>query len=197
MGTELHPPIERDKKKRKRRFPSVKGGFDPAQVDDFLAAIASSIEALQTELQKGRAAEEVPSDADPREAAPLPAEGDGSDGLSERIARVATVSEREVDRMLAEAKAEAATIVSEAASEADRIRSDAREEADRSFEEARTYLTRMEEDASEMLSHVAEERQQTVEELRETQERLRRVAQDLDALLDSANVPPTEAGTAP
>jgi len=114
MGTEVDPPlVEVIEKRPGQRFASVRRGVNPAQVDAFLVKIASRIDALETELHQ-EPAEVSPEGEDvARVPAPAPAE-DTSDGYTERIARLGDVGEREVKRMLAEAKAEAATIVSEA-----------------------------------------------------------------------------------
>jgi DivIVA domain-containing protein len=186
MGVELDPPLaESDKKKRNQRFASVRRGYDPTQVDDFLMTIASRIEALETEMhQEPISAEATPQGTDPAEVLPRPAAENGSEGYTQRIARLGAVGEREIERMLAEAKAEAPTIVAEARSEADRIMKDAQSEARRSVEEARAFLTQVDVDARGMLSGVTERRRQMIEELRKMQEHLVSVAQELDLVVN-------------
>jgi DivIVA domain-containing protein len=154
-----------------QRFSSVRRGYDPEQVDAFLVAIASNIEALEAELQRLRVT--PPSSA---EVAP--------EGPMKRSARLIEVGEREIERMLGEAKTEAATTVSEARSEADRVTNDARDTARRSVDEARAFLSQVEGDAAKMLSDVAERRRQMMGELQKMQEHLVSVARDLDLVLN-------------
>jgi cell division septum initiation protein DivIVA len=180
MGAEPSPALaEILKKKRGRRFASVRRGLDTTQVDEFLVTISSRIEALETELRQAGSSEGA-KDAPP----PPPEEGEGSGDATGRIARLAAVGEREIDTMLGEANAEAATIATEARGQADRIRAEARAEARRSVEEARGFLTQVEADAGTMLSGVAQRRREMMEELERMQERLLAVAEQLDHLLD-------------
>lgn len=186
MCAELDPPlVESGKKKQSRRFASVRRGYDPTQVDEYLTAIASRVEALEKKLREHRVTAEVsPEAADP---APVPspsAEEDGSERYTARIARLGEVGVREVEAMLAEAKAEAATILSEGRGEADRIMRDAQEAAKRSVEEARSFLNQVEGDARVAVSGVADRRRQMIEELRIMQERLMNVAQELGRVIN-------------
>jgi DivIVA domain-containing protein len=171
MSTEVAPPlVETLKKKPNRRFASVKGGFDAEQVDAFLVAIASSIEALETKSHELEV------------TAPPPA-GDAAEGITKGIERIGEVVEREIKRMLAEARAEAATIVSEAGDAADGIRKDAEGDAARSVEEASMHLTQVEADARRIPSDAAERRRQMIEETQKMQERLLRIATELDLVV--------------
>lgn len=192
MGAELDPALlESVKKKESPRFASVRRGFDPAQVNEFLSAIASRVEALEKELHELQVTGDVPPEgADTEEVSPSsPAgdasdEGDASDGSTTRIARLAEVGVREVERMLAEAKAEAVTIVSDAKRDADRLAREAKGEAKRSVDEAQAFLNKVEEDAGRMVSDLAGRRRQMLEEFRTMQERLVSVAKELDELVN-------------
>ena len=74
MGTELDPSLIKSvtKKKRGERFASVRHGLNTKQVDDFLGAIVSRIEALESELHEVRATVEDPSQAADLEQPPAP-----------------------------------------------------------------------------------------------------------------------------
>jgi DivIVA domain-containing protein len=171
MSVELDPPyVASRKKKRSRRFGSVRHGYDPGEVDDFLGTIASRLEKLESELHEVHTAEATPP-ADP-------------EAYTQRITRLTEVGVREVEKMLAESKAEAATIVSEAQSEADRIRRDAQQVAERSVDEARAFLSQVEVDAKMMRADVAERRRQMTEELQRMQGHLVNVAHDLNIVLN-------------
>jgi DivIVA domain-containing protein len=186
MGAEPDPAlVESVKKEPGQRFASVRRGYDRAEVDDFLVALASKIEALETALQHERVIADVrPQGVDPANAPSSSPAGQPLDRHAERISRLGVVVEREVEKMRAETKAEAATILAEGRSEADRIRSDAEGGAKRSIEEARAFLIQVEEEAGRMLSGVAERRRQINAELQKMQEHLLGVARDLDLMLD-------------
>ena len=171
MSTEVATPLaETLKKKPNRRFSSVKGGFDAAQVDAFLVAIASSIEALQAQAKEA-------------EVAPPPPAEVAAEGSSRAIERVGEVVAREIEKMLAEARGEAAAIVAQAGEEAEGIRKDAEGHAARSLEEASRYLTQVDADARRIPSDAAERRQQMIEETQKMQERLLRIATELDLVV--------------
>jgi DivIVA domain-containing protein len=154
-----------------QRFSSVRRGYDSEQVDAFLVAIASRMEALEAELEELR-------------ATPPPSTEDAAEGSTKRVERFGEVAGREVERLLVEIKAEAATIVAEARTEADRITKDAQGVATRSVDEARAHLTQVEADARRIPSDIAERRRQVIEETQKMQERLVRIAKDLDLLLN-------------
>ena len=152
------------------RFASVRRGYYPAQVDAFLVAIASRIRALEAELHDLRVTPSHPAEDAPEDPA-------------KRITMLGEVAEREVQEMIEEARAEAATIVSEAGIEADRITRDAERAATRAVDEASMHLTKVEEEARRIPSDVAERRRQMIEETQAMQERLVRIAKELDLMV--------------
>lgn len=197
MGLELDPSLIESvtKKKRGERFASVRHGLETKQVDDFLGTIVSRIEALESELHEVRATVEDPPQAADLEQAPSPPPApveEVPDHVIERIARLGVVGEREISRMVEEAKAEAATIVAEARSEADRIRADAQAGARRSVEEAQVSIGQVQADAGMMLSDVAEQRRSVRAELLRMRQHLVNVANDLDLVLKPVS-PETDA----
>ncbi len=187
MGLEFDPSLVKSvmKKKRGERFAFVRRGVDTKQVDDFLSTIVSRIEALESELHEVRATVGDPPQAADLEQAPSPAPPveDAPDPAAGSIARLRAVGEREIGRMLEEAKEEAATIVAEARSDADRIIADAQAGARRAVEEARVSIGQVQADAGMMLSDVAEQRRSLTEELLRMQQHLLSVANELDLVL--------------
>ena len=188
MGPEFDPSLVKSvmKKKRGERFAFVRRGVDTKQVDDFLSTIVSRIEALESELHEVRATVGDPPQAADLEQAPSPppARVEGApDHAAGSIARLGAVGEREIGRMLEEAKEEAATIVAEARSDADRIIADAQAGARRTVEEARVSIGQVQADAGMMLSDVAEQRRSLTEELLRMQQHLLSVANELDLVL--------------
>jgi vacuolar-type H+-ATPase subunit H len=200
MGTEIDPPlVEVLKKKPGQRFASVRRGVDAAQVDAFLVKIASRIDALEAELQGVPVTPEVQPEGTGLTVPYFPVEAEEGSGerYSERIARLGMVGVREVEKMLAEAKAEAATIVSEAKGEADRITNDAQSEATRSVDDARAYLSQVEEDARKIPSDAAERRRRMIEEMRTMQESLQSIAKDLDMAVNPEGRDADRSGRSP
>jgi cell division septum initiation protein DivIVA len=194
MGAELEPPlVEILEKDQGRRFRRVRHGSDREQVDAFLVAIASSIEALETELDRSRARPQIPSGGEDLVAPPPPAK-EPSEGSTERIEKLAAAVERDIERMLEDAKTQAATTVSEAREEADRITSDARDAARQSIDEARSFLMHTERDAEEMQSGAAERRRQMMQELLKMRELLVSVAQALEVVRETIGPEPGPGG---
>jgi len=166
MGVEIDPQLVESLKEK--RFPTLKRGCDPKQVDAFLVAIASSIENLAANLEEAKAAPSGPADAG-----------------STRLARIGDVTEREVEKMLMEVKSEAVAIRSEAESEANRIKNEARDEARVAVDEVQAFLDQVDEDTRRIPEEAEERRRQMIEEIRTMQERLLGVAQALDSVLES------------
>ena len=166
MGVEIDPQLVENLKEK--RFPTVKHGCDPEQVDAFLVTVASSIESLSALLEEAKAA---PSGS--------------ADARSRRLERMGEVTEREVGKMLAESKAEAVAIRSKAETEANRIKNEARNEARVAVDEVQAFLDQVDEDARRIPAAAEERRRQMIEETRTMQERLLGIAKALDGLLDT------------
>ena len=169
MRAELDPSlVESVKGKRDEGFPSVRRGYDPAQVDAFLLAIVARIEALRDELNDHLAAASDP----------------GTEAVPARVARMVEAGERAIEQIVADAKAEAAAIAFEARSEADRTTRDAQADAKRSLEDAGVFLDQVEEDARTLVANADARRGEMVDEVRGMQERLLRVTRALELVLD-------------
>jgi DivIVA domain-containing protein len=151
-------------------FGSVRRGYDPSEVDAFLAQVASSIKILETRS---------------REAARGETPDDVTDRLTERFAKIVALQEREVETLLTEAHAEAATTVAEAKQEADRILCDARDAAERSVEDAHASRERSAAEADDLRSGLAERRREMIESLPQFQQRLLMFLQEVEEALGS------------
>ena len=169
MAVEIDPQLVENLKEK--RFPTVKRGFDPEQVGAFLVTVASSIESLAAQLAEAKAAPSGEADA-----------------RSERLERLWEVTEREVAKMLADAKAEAAMIRSEAETEANRIRNEARDEARVAIDEVQAFLDRVDEETRTIPAAAEERRRQMNEETRMMQERLLSIAKALDSVLETKGI---------
>lgn len=175
MGAESDPPlVEGVKMPPTPRFPTVRRGYDPDQVDAFMVAIATTMKDIQAKLRESRNATE---EAD---AAP--------DGTTARMARFGDAGERHIREMLTHQRAEAQSIVAAAKAEADRLVGQAKRDAASSIDDARAFLDRVDEDARRISAETAARQRRTTEEIQAMQDRLLRIAGDLDRVLN-----PTEA----
>src|SRR5436309_1466835 len=126
---------------RRREFATVRRGYDPDQVRDYLQSVASQVEALERELRERKMAPSPASAPSPREtlaakisetqsqpAAPPPV--GGYEQLAKRFAGVLETADKEATAAVAAAQAEATKIVEEARAEADRIQVDAQSRAE-------------------------------------------------------------------
>jgi cell division septum initiation protein DivIVA len=177
MVAEPEPPLaEIVKKSHGSRFEKARRGFSTSQVDVFLSAIASRIQALEKQLNQPRSSDEVVQD-------PSISNEDVS-GSSKRIARLVQVAELEVERLREEADAEAATLRSDAKEEASRITREARDEATREVDDVQAFLDHVDMDTRRISEEADERRRQMDEEIRTMQKRLSSVATALDRVLD-------------
>src|SRR2546427_12482437 len=86
---------------RRREFASVRRGYDPDQVRDYLAQVANQVESMERELGEARLAAEAPAvlpAAAPVEEAAPPREAtkdDAYEKLSRRIANLIAAADHE------------------------------------------------------------------------------------------------------
>lgn len=167
MGTGFEPPEEPPAK-----FGTVRRGYDPMEVDAFLADVASRIRSLEA---RSRQVTRVATEDDDR--------------LAERLARILKVQEQETESVLTEAHVEASEMVDEAKRDANRIRSAAQDAAERSIGEADAFRERAAEEADLLRSDLAERRREMVERLPQIHQRLLTFQQDVEAMLGSIGAP--------
>jgi DivIVA domain-containing protein len=170
---------------RRFEFATVRRGYDPDQVRDYLAMAAGRIEALEQELDAVQAALKT---SEQRSAAPAPApaeEGDDPyEAFAKRFAGLLGTADREAQRLVEESKAESARILDESRMEADRIRVDAQDRAEEARAEGRAVLEEARAEAERSLSSLATRRQQLVDQLQAMQSRLISAAHDLDVVIE-------------
>jgi DivIVA domain-containing protein len=158
-------------------FGSVRRGYDPTEVDAFLAQVASSIQILETRLRQAT--------QDTLEDTP----DDDTDRLAERFARVLAIQEHEAESLLTEAHAEAGTMVAGAKREADRIRNDGRDAAERSVDDAHAFRERAADEADHLRADLAERHREMIESLPQIRQRLLMFLHDVEATLGSIQDP--------
>ncbi|HEV8564707.1 MAG TPA: DivIVA domain-containing protein [Actinomycetota bacterium] len=164
---------------RRREFATIRRGYDPEQVREYLLMISRQVEILERELREARlhaaASPEVVS-------VPEPAE-DPYERLAKRIADVLRSSDEQAERILEDARAEAALTVSEARSEADRIRVDAQSRAEEARHAGGEVLKNAEAEAERVLSTLSARRETLVEQLQLMQSKLIGAAQELETAI--------------
>jgi DivIVA domain-containing protein len=173
VSTGFELPDEGSPEEARPTFGSVRRGYDPSEVDAFLANVVSSIQILETRLQQ--AARDTPDDV--------------TDRLAGHFARILAVQEHEAEDLITEAHVEAATMVAGAKREADSIRRDGRAAAERSVGEAHAFCERAADEADHLRSDLAERHREMIEKLPQLRQRLLEFVQDVQATLSSIGDP--------
>jgi len=158
------------------RFGSVRRGYDPGEVDAFLAQVASAIRILEARIGD---APEVPKGT-PQ---------DDDERLAARFAGILATQERETENLLSEAHVEAEAMVAAAEREAEDIRADGQDAAERSIEEAVDFRRRAEEEADDLHADIDERRRELIAKLPQIQQRLVTFLNDLQETLGSIEDP--------
>ncbi|HEY6568276.1 MAG TPA: DivIVA domain-containing protein, partial [Actinomycetota bacterium] len=153
---------------RRREFATIRRGYDPDQVRDYLESVAAQVETLEKDLKDARM--QAGSRAAQPPAMPIPAapESDPYERISQRFAGLLATADREASR-----------IVDEANTEADRIRVDAQSNAEAAKQEGSEALDSAREEADRVLAGLSARRETLVGQLQEMQSRLLGVAKDL------------------
>ncbi len=176
---------------RRRQFATVRRGYDPDQVQDYLQQIATQVETLENDLREERLQSTGRPDAPaaPASTAPpapaVPAETAASaeaayEQLSTRFAAVFKAADEESQKLVANAREHATKILEEAQAEADRIRLDAQATAEEARAKSAAELERARTEADRVVGGLEQRREAMLVQMHEMQSRLLAVAQDLD-----------------
>lgn len=182
---------------RRRKFATVRRGYDPDQVDDYLNQVAEQVEALETDLRDERLAAArqrpgEPVDEQPAAttaampammAAPAPAaesEEAAYERISKRFASVLKSADEEAQKLIDQARAEATKLLDDARAEADRIRVDAQANAEQARATSAAELAKAREEADRTLGGLEQRREALLGQMHEMQSRLLAVAQNLE-----------------
>jgi DivIVA domain-containing protein len=178
---------------RRREFATVRRGYDPDQVREYLQSMAGQVETLERELRQRRAAVSTPSPGETLaakvselEAVTPPAPTDAYEEIAKRFAGVLEAADKEATTAVAEAKAEATAIVEAARAEADRIQLDAQAKAEAAKQEGSDTLANAKSEADRILGSLAERRESLVAQMHDMQTKLLTVAKDLETSIDDA-----------
>ena len=180
---------------RRRKFATVRRGYDPDQVDDYLKQVAEQVEALETDLRDERlnAARQPPSGveapaerpaamtmtAPPTAAAPESEEA-AYERISKRFASVLKSADEEAQKLIDQARAESTKLLADARAEADRIRVDAQANAEQARTTSAAELARAREESDRVLGGLEQRRESLLGQMHEMQSRLLAVAQNLE-----------------
>src|SRR6476659_9041418 len=161
---------------RRREFATVRRGYDPDQVREYLQGVAGQVETLERELRGPRketkaqgsatpggppappvTAGQVMTPATPAATTPAPTmpspavpAQDPYEVIAKRFAGVLATADKEATAALAEAKAEADRIHQEARSEADRIKLDAQARAEQAKQQGTDSLAEAKREAEKI-----------------------------------------------
>jgi DivIVA domain-containing protein len=188
---------------RRRKFATVRRGYDPDQVDDYLKQVAEQVEALETDLRDERlnAARQRPGGAEAPAEAPVEApaaammappamataaavapetEEAAYERISKRFATVLKSADEEAQKLIDQARAEATKLLDDARAEADRIRVDAQANAEQARAASEAALARAKEESDRVLGGLEQRRESLLGQMHEMQSRLLAVAQNLE-----------------
>ena len=180
---------------RRREFASVRRGYDPDQVRDYLAQVAEQVEMLEQEAREAKLqpGAKPRADAADREADAPPSE-DPYERLAKRLTTLLATADKEAEGILAEARADAARMIDEARSDADRIRVDAQARAEEARQQGNELLERAKQEADRVLLGLSERRETLVQHLQDMQTRLVGVAKELEVAIEDpvvSSAPPS------
>lgn len=202
MSTEIDLPfLPSAAQIRRREFASVRRGYDPDQVRDYLTQVADQVETLEQQIRdsKLRPAPDPKSEGQARSSGP-PTSEDQYERFSKRLSTLLATADMEAQGILGEAQADAARMLDEARSEADRIRVDAQARAEEARQQGNELLERAKQEADRVVLGLAERRETLVQHLQDMQTRLVGVAKELEVAIDNtddAERPPSAGADKP
>lgn len=198
---------------RRRQFATVRRGYDPDQVHDYLNQVALQVEALEGELREqrltpSRVADEqamtpIAEAASPVEAAAIvqppsvAAAAEDTEAayerISQRFASVLRAADEESEKLIERARTEASKLLDDARAEADRIRVDAQSNAEEARTQSSEELQRAKAESDRVLGGLEQRRESMLGQMHEMQSRLLAVAQNLE-VPDDEPAAPANAG---
>jgi DivIVA domain-containing protein len=208
---------------RRREFATVRRGYDPDQVREYLQGVAGQVETLERELRGPRketkaqgsatpggppappvSAGQVMTPATPAATTPAPTmpspaapAQDPYEVIAKRFAGVLATADKEATAALADAKAEADRILQEARSEADRIKLDAQARAEQAKQQGTDSLAEAKREAEQILGSLSERREVLVTQMHDMQSKLLSVAKELESSMDVPGSTDAPQGSAP
>jgi DivIVA domain-containing protein len=197
MTSELDLPLLPSAEQiRRREFATVRRGYDPDQVREYLGQVATQVETLEKGLREAKMqadtkgqtpgealAGKMATDAAPVGQAPMSTD-DAYARLTARFGRMIESADKEATAVVDEAKVDATRILDEARSEADRVRLDAQARAEEARQQGNEALAKAKFEADKILGSLATRRESLVSQMQEMQSKLLSVAKDLESAMD-------------
>lgn len=174
-------------------FATVRRGYDPDQVLEYVTRLTDHLDALATEVRRLQAELSQRDDALEEQA---PTAQDQYEGVGARVADLMRTFDQDVEKLREDAEEEAGRIVAEARSEADRIqqdaersRGDAAAKAERVQAQARTEADRIRLDAQSKAEDVRQQAEEALREAKKESDRfLSSLASRHEALMEELRV---------
>jgi cell division septum initiation protein DivIVA len=189
-------------------FDTVRRGFAPDQVAEYLKRVANGVLALETRLEETRnELVEARQERDDARADLASARHDPYEDVSDRVTELVRgfdhqvgqlerQAEVEADRVLEDVRAEAERIMTQAREEAERVRAEAREEAEETRMRAQAYemesriradriVAEAREEANRAESDLATMRDSTLESFRDIRRRTLSVLGEVQAVIEN------------
>jgi DivIVA domain-containing protein len=192
---------------RRREFATIRRGYDPDQVREFLKNVGDQLERLEEQTRAARTdAAKLNAKITELRSAPAPVPppvveqpkaSDEYGDLAVRMADLLRAAEEHASEINRSAEAEAMTALSSARAEADRIRTDAQGTAESIRGEADNVMRRSQEESERMLSGLHAQRDAAISELEAMRERLLGLVRSLDSWseMDSSTSPAVQKVT--
>jgi DivIVA domain-containing protein len=175
---------------RRREFATIRRGYDPDQVRDYLEAVATQVETLERDLKETRM--RVDAAPAPTPSVPPTPTIDPYERVSQRFAGLIATADREASRLVDEAKTEADRVLDEAKTAADRITVDAQARAEEAKAEGAERLEDATSQADRILHTLSARREMLVEQLQEMRTKLLGVVDELEESIDTSTEPMEE-----
>ena len=185
-----HPVLMSAEQVRRREFVTIRRGYDPDQVRQYLMELADQIDVMASMVREARMEAEaaIHTNAQPQV--------DPYERLAARVASVIREADQTAERLRLEGRRDSERMLGEARDDADRIRTDAEAKAEHAQAEAERAMNEAREHADRTVAGLASRRQAVVDQLAQMQERLLGVARDLETAIELPMDLPLEAADA-
>ncbi len=140
-------------------FASVRRGFDPAEVRDYLESLAAG---LRAQIERDQELRDALAAAEERAANPVIDEATLTSAVGKETARVLQSAHDAAAEMVANAEAEAERLMSEARADSDRLLAEATEVSEQAQSRADALLTERTEEAEAIAASLQERTEQQV-----------------------------------
>jgi len=163
---------------RRREFVTIRRGYDPDQVRDYMDQLADQVELMQSLLRDARQEAEAAIRANEKPRI------DRYEELARRVSGVIREADAAAEQIRAGAREDAERTTKEARTDADRIRTDAQARAEETRAAAEAAVMEARAEADRTVAGLATRRDALVEQLAAMQERLIAVAHDLERTIE-------------